>query len=175
MRLPEEKIKLIINKYYEEHKEMVDIAKEVGLSRQTVSKYVKQDERFEEEKKYRKSINHEKQLARVREYQKKKRKQAQNRLFDETWEIVKKQHRQAVAELSNEFSHSKYPPITTSFEFVHRAYDWIKGKFVRKDILEDGTVVPSCLPKVIKPIHSLSEGLKRKRNTVINTANNFAM
>lgn len=173
MKLPEEKIKLILTKYYEEHKEIVDIAKEVGLCRQTVSKYVKQDTRFEEEKQYRKSINHEKQLARVREYQKKKRKQAQNRLFDETWEIVKKQHRQAVAELSNEFPHSKYPSI--SFEIICRAYVWIKGKFVRKDILEDGTFVPSCLPKVIKPIHSLSEGLKRKRNTVINTANNFAM
>jgi len=81
---------------------------------------------------------------------------------------MKREHAQAVAELSCH----KWPCAATLYEFLKSAYKWVRGKFVRKDCLEDGTLVPATLPKYIKPVHTLSEGLKRKRNTVINTANN---
>jgi len=167
-KLSQEKIDEILRLFYEEHKKRVEIQKITGVSRPTINKYIKEDPRYLEEVAYRLLEAKNRRKRQWRDYQQKRREKVRKELWDETYEIMKREHAQAVAELS----YHRWPSISTLYEFVHSCYRWARGKFVRKDCLEDGTLVPTTLPKYIKPIHTLTEGLKRKRNTVINTANN---
>lgn len=167
-KLSQEKINEILRLFYEEHKKRIEIHRITGVSRPTINKYIKEDPRYWDEVTYRVLEAKNRRKAQWRSYQQKRRERAKRELFDETYEIVKRQHFQDVAELSCH----KWPCAATLYEFLKSAYKWVRGKFVRKDCLEDGTLVPATLPKYIKPVHTLSEGLKRKRNTVINTANN---
>lgn len=168
-KLAQEKIDEILRLFYEEHKKRIDIHKATGISRPTINKYVKADPRFLEEVAYRLLQAVERRKQRQRDYQRKRREKAKQEIWDETYEIMKREHAQAVAELS----YHRLPSAATLYEFIRSAYQWVRGRFVRKDCLEDGVLIPDTLPKYIRPVHTLTEGLKKKRNTVINTANNF--
>lgn len=167
-KLSQEKVNEVLRLYYDEHKEKIEIYKATGVSRPTINKYIKADPRYSAEIEWRKQQAKERRKAQWREYQHKRRERAKRELWDETYEIMKKEHFQAVMELS---SH-RWPSVASMYEFLSSAYVWFRGKFVRKDRLEGGTLVPETLPKYIKPVHTLTEGIKRKRNTVINIANN---
>ncbi|WAM36529.1 hypothetical protein OTK01_000302 [Caldicellulosiruptor acetigenus] len=167
-KLSQEKINEILRLFYEEHKKRIEIHRLTKISRPTINKYIKEDPRYWDEVTYRVLEAKNRRKAQWRSYQQKRREKTKRELWDETYEIMKKEHFQAVMELS---SH-RWPSVPTLYEFVRSCYKWVRGKFVRKDCLEDGTLVPTTLPKYIRPIHTLAEGLKRKRNTVINTANN---
>ncbi|ADQ41640.1 hypothetical protein Calkr_2177 [Caldicellulosiruptor acetigenus I77R1B] len=167
-KLSQEKINEILRLFYEEHKKRIEIHRITGVSRPTINKYIKEDPRYLSEVAYRLLEAKNRRKLQWRSYQQKRRERAKRELWDETYEIMKREHAQAVAELS----YHGWPSVSTLYEFVRSCYRWVRGKFIRRDQLDDGTLVPTTLPKYIRPPYTLTEGLKRKRNTVINTANN---
>lgn len=86
---------VIIDLYYLKKYKIVDIAKELGVSKQYVSKIVKQDSRYIEEKARRKSENKEKQ----NQYRKDFMKNRRQRVADENY-ALKNMHDQASREMS---------------------------------------------------------------------------
>ena len=63
----------IIRLFYEEHKRPTDIAEELEVSKPYITKVIKKDERYDEEKEYRKNISKENHKACKRNYINKKR------------------------------------------------------------------------------------------------------
>ncbi len=88
-----EKKSLIINLYYIKKYKIVDIAKEINVSKQYISKIIKKDERYLEEKEKRKFITKQKQDQYRKEFMKNKRK-------SDDVTILKVMHNQASIELS---------------------------------------------------------------------------
>lgn len=86
---------VIIDLYYLKKYKIVDIAKELNVSKQYVSKIVKQDSRYIEEKARRKSENKEKQ----NQYRKDFMKNRRQRVADENY-ALKNMHDQASREMS---------------------------------------------------------------------------
>lgn len=72
-----------------------DIAKKLKISKSTITRYIKVDPRYKEEKKNRKLDNKNKNIEFTKKYMKKKRK---NSIDD--YIIMKRQHEQASIELS---------------------------------------------------------------------------
>lgn len=60
----------ILDLYFNKHLKQKEIANQVGTSQQYISKIIKADERYNEEKSSRKSINAEKRKIAQAEYQK---------------------------------------------------------------------------------------------------------
>ena len=58
----------IIRLFYEEHKRPTDIAEELEVSKSYITKVIKKDERYDEEKEYRKNISKENHKASKRNY-----------------------------------------------------------------------------------------------------------
>lgn len=86
---------VIIDLYYLKKYKIVDIAKELGVSKQYISKIVKEDPRYIEEKDRRKAENKEKQ----NQYRKKFMKNKRKKITDENY-VLKNMHEQASRELS---------------------------------------------------------------------------
>ena len=63
----------IIRLFYEEHKRPTDIAEELEVSKSYITKVIKKDERYDEEKEYRKNISKENHKVCKRNYINKKR------------------------------------------------------------------------------------------------------
>lgn len=63
----------IIRLFYEEHKRPTDIAEELEVSKSYITKVIKKDERYDEEKEYRKNKSKENHKACKRNYINKKR------------------------------------------------------------------------------------------------------
>lgn len=63
----------IIRLFYEEHKRPTDIAEELEVSKSYITKVIKKDERYDEEKEYRKNISKENHKACKRNYINKRR------------------------------------------------------------------------------------------------------
>lgn len=169
-KLNQEKIDAILNLFFCEHKKRKEIQQITGVSRPTINKYIEADPRYETEMKWRNENKIRKRREVWKEYQKKRRKMRKQQFeFDETYEILKKQ--QIIDSI--DMSSHKWPSYISLFSLLISAYKCVNHKTIRKDKLEGGALIPKTLPKYLNQIHMLSEGLKKKRNTVINAANNI--
>lgn len=133
----------IIDLFYIEHLKVKEIAEIVNTSSAYITKIIKQDERYSEEKEYRKSASKQKRKIAQNNFIKNKREKQK---IDDNYSIVQSQHEQATRELSksrhlsNEnyrkwnYSAYKYNPSKRRFEFdetLGRAADvpkYIKGR-----------------------------------------------
>lgn len=88
---------LIINYFYKEHLKVKDIAKIVNTSSSYITKIIKEDKRYFEEKIYRKKISKEKRKIAQNQFIKSKREKQK---LDDNFTFMEEQHRQASYELS---------------------------------------------------------------------------
>lgn len=87
----------IINLYYVEHLKVKDISVKLKVTSAYITKIIKQDIRYIQEKEYRKNISKEKRKIAQNQFIKNKR---DKKKIEENYLIVQTQHRQAVKELS---------------------------------------------------------------------------
>jgi len=88
-------VELVRKYYFEDKLKIVEIAKILGVNKSTVSRVLKQFPEYHQEKERRKKENQEKARQWRNEYKKQKREQ-----YDEDYELVIKDHREAVQRLS---------------------------------------------------------------------------
>ena len=125
----------IINLFYIEHLKVKDIADKLNCSSAYITKIVKQDIRYIEEKEYRINITKDKRKIAKNEFTKNKREKQR---IEDNYCIVQLQHRQDSKELSKsghlsnenyrKFNYSayKYNPSKRRYEFdntLGRSYD----------------------------------------------------
>lgn len=87
---------LILELYYSDKYTASEIAKKLNISNAYITKIIKKDTRYYDEKIQRKNINKERNIKQTTQYMKKKREE--KRVLNA---IVKQQHIQAVSELSS--------------------------------------------------------------------------
>lgn len=116
----------ILNLFYIEHLKVKDISEKVHTSSAYITKIIKQDARYLQEKESRKSASKEKRKIAQNTFIKNKREKQR---IDDNYSIVQSQHEQASKELSktkyltNEnfrkwnYSAYKYNPSKRRFEF----------------------------------------------------------
>ena len=117
---------MIINLFYIDHLTVKDISNKVNTSSAYITKVIKQDSRYLEEKLYRKNLSKEKRKIAQNNFIKNKREKM--RLKD-SYDFVQLQHEQDVRELSKvsklsdesfrkwNYSAYKYNPLKKRFEF----------------------------------------------------------
>lgn len=125
----------IVALFYSEHLTVKEIANMENTSSAYITKVIKQDNRYAEEKEYRKSISKDKRKTAQNEFIKNKREKQR---IEDNYLFVKAQHEQATKELSksqhlsNEnyrkwnYSAYKYNPSKKRYEFdstLGRSYD----------------------------------------------------
>jgi len=86
-----------LDKYYNEHEKPTIIAKELNVDPSYITKIIKKDARYEQEKEYRTQISKENRKIAKREWIRNKR---QNENDKQLFEFVKQQHIEASKELS---------------------------------------------------------------------------
>lgn len=94
MESPKEQI---IKYFFNEHLKVKDIAEIMNVSSSYVTRIIKQDKRYSEEKEYRYNKSKEKRKLDQNNFIKHKREQ---KMIDDNYAFVQEQHRQAVLELS---------------------------------------------------------------------------
>ena len=116
----------IIELFFIEHLTVKDIAKAVDTSSSYITKIIKKDDRYMQEKEYRKSISKDKRKIAQNEFMRNKR---EKKKIEDNYSVLKAQHLQASRELSkashltNESyrnwnkSAYKYNPSKKRFEF----------------------------------------------------------
>lgn len=87
----------IIKYFFNEHLKVKDIAEIMNVSSSYVTRIIKQDKRYSEEKEYRYNKSKEKRKLDQNNFIKHKREQ---KMIDDNYAFVQEQHRQAVLELS---------------------------------------------------------------------------
>ncbi len=87
----------IIKNFFNEHLKVKDIAERMNVSSSYVTRIIKQDKRYSEEKEYRYNKSKEKRKLDQNNFIKHKREQ---KMIDDNYAFVQEQHRQAVLELS---------------------------------------------------------------------------
>lgn len=87
----------IISLFYVEHLSVKEISEKVNTSSAYVSKVIKEDERYLDEKQYRKDISKNKRKTAQNNFVKNKR---ENKMIDDNYNFMKSQHNQAIRELS---------------------------------------------------------------------------
>lgn len=112
--------------FYIEHLKVKEIAEKVDTSSAYITKVVKQDSRYLQEKEYRKAISKDKRKVSQNNFIKNKR---ENKRIEDNYSFVQSQHEQATRELSkskhlsNEsyrkwnYSAYKYNPSKKRYEF----------------------------------------------------------
>lgn len=112
--------------FYIEHLKVKEIAEKVDTSSAYITKVVKQDSRYLQEKEYRKAISKDKRKVAQNNFIKNKR---ENKRIEDNYSFVQSQHEQATRELSkskhlsNEsyrkwnYSAYKYNPSKKRYEF----------------------------------------------------------
>lgn len=112
--------------FYIEHLKVKEIAEKVDTSSAYITKVVKQDSRYLQEKEYRKAISKDKRKVAQNNFIKNKR---ENKRVEDNYSFVQSQHEQATRELSkskhlsNEsyrkwnYSAYKYNPSKKRYEF----------------------------------------------------------
>lgn len=125
----------IIALFYSEHLAVNEIANIENTSSAYITKVIKQDIRYDEEKEYRKSISKDKRKVAQNKFAKSKREKQK---IEDNYLFVKSQHEEATKELSkskhlsNEdyrkwnYSAYKYNPSKKRYEFdpsLGRSYD----------------------------------------------------
>lgn len=88
---------LIIKYFFNEHLKVKEIAEIIHTSSSYITKIIKQDERYSEEKEYRINKSKEKRKQDQNKFIKNKREQKK---IDDNFAFVEEQHRQAAFELS---------------------------------------------------------------------------
>ena len=123
MKIQEEKV---IEMFFELHLSPKEIAKALKISKSSVTKITKKDNRYEQEKQHRKDIS---KMKKENAHKKFIKKQRENKKIEDNYSIVQSQHNQAVNELSksnhltNEgyrkwnYSAYKYNPFKKRYEF----------------------------------------------------------
>lgn len=116
----------IISLFYIEHLPVKEIAKQLDISSAYVTKIIKQDSRYIQEKNFRKSVSKNRRKIAQKEFIEKKREKQR---IDDNYSYVQSQHEQATRELSksshlsNEsyrkwnYSAYNYNPSKRRFEF----------------------------------------------------------
>lgn len=129
----------ILDKYYNEHDKPTNIAKELNVNPSYITKIVKSDSRYFQEKKYRANISKENRKIAKREWIRNKR---QNEADKELYEFVKQQHIEASKELSysSEMSDLAYRKWNSSA--YHRNS---KGNLVIDRKLKVGADIPKSI------------------------------
>lgn len=132
----------IITQFYTEHLSVKEIANIENTSSAYITKVIKQDNRYAEEKEYRKNISKDKRKTAQNNFIKNKR---ENKKIEDNYSTVQAQHQQATRELSksrrlsNEsyrkwnYSAYKYNPFKSRYEFdskLGRSYD--VPKYIRE-------------------------------------------
>lgn len=119
----------IISLFYDEHLQVKKIAKQLYISSAYVTKIIKQDSRYIQEKNFRKSVSKSKRKVAQNEFIKKKREKQR---LEDNYSYVQSQHDQATRELSkssylsNEsyrkwnYSAYKYNPSKKRYEFDNK-------------------------------------------------------
>ena len=87
----------IISLFYNEHLQVKQIAEQLDISSAYVTKIIKQDSRYIQEKNFRKSISKNKRKIAQNEFIKKKREKQR---IEDNYSYVQSQHEQATRELS---------------------------------------------------------------------------
>lgn len=116
----------IIKYFFNEHLKVKDIAERMNVSSSYVTRIIKQDKRYSEEKEYRYNKSKEKRKLDQNNFIKHKREQ---KMIDDNYAFVQEQHRQAVLELSKSkhlsdesyrkwnISAYRYNPLKHRYEF----------------------------------------------------------
>lgn len=87
----------IISLFYNGHLQVKEIAKQLDISSAYVTKIIKQDSRYIQEKNFRKSVSKNKRKIAQNEFIKKKREKQR---IEDNYSYVQSQHEQATRELS---------------------------------------------------------------------------
>ena len=116
----------ILDLYYNEHLKQAEIAEISNASQQYISKIIKKDKRYEDERSSRKSINAERRKVAQAEYQK---KYVRKKEKDTAYAHLLEQQRQDSLELS----YNPHPLSDYAFKKANSSiytYDGIKNQFV---------------------------------------------
>lgn len=119
----------IIKYFFNEHLKVKDIAEIMNVSSSYITRIIKQDKRYSEEKEYRYNKSKEKRKLDQNNFIKHKREQ---KMIDDNYAFVQEQHKQAVLELSKSkhlsdesyrkwnISAYRYNPSKHRYEFDER-------------------------------------------------------
>ena len=116
----------ILDLYFNEHLKQTEIVEKVNASQQYISKIIKKDKRYEDEKSSRKAKNAEKRKIAQAEYQK---NYVRKKEKDIAYEQLSEQQRQDAIELS----YNPYPLSDYTFKKANSSiytYNSIKNEFV---------------------------------------------
>lgn len=128
----------ILDLYFNKHLKQTEIAEKVNASQQYISKIIKKDEKYEDEKSSRKSSNAEKRKIAQAEYQK---NYVRKKDKDIAYEQLLAQQRQDALELS----YNSHPLSNYAFKKANSSiytYDSIKNQFVMIRGIKAGFDVP---------------------------------
>ena len=120
----------ILDLYFTKHLKQTEIAETVNASQQYISKIIKKDERYEDEKNSRKSINAEKRKIAQAEYQK---NYVRKKEKDIAYEQLLAQQRQDAIELSynphplSDYAFKKSNSSIYSYDSIKNQYVMLKG------------------------------------------------
>lgn len=133
--------KEILNLYYLEHLKVKDIALKSNTSSAYITKIVKQDARYDEEKMYRKEISKAKRKIDQNNFIKNKR---ENKRIEDNYAFVQEQHLQA----SRELSQGSHLTNETYRKWNSSAYKYNPSK--KRYEFDENLVRPYAIPKYIK-------------------------
>ena len=120
----------ILDLYFDKHLKQTEIAETINASQQYISKIIKKDERYEDEKNSRKSINAEKRKIAQAEYQK---NYVRKKEKDIAYEQLLAQQRQDAIELSynphplSDYAFKKSNSSIYSYDSIKNQYVMLKG------------------------------------------------
>ena len=134
----------ILDKYYNEHDKPTNIAKELNVNPSYITKIIKNDIRYIQEKEYRTQISKENRKIAKREWIRNKR---QNENDKQLFEFVKQQHIEASKELSYSSEMSDLAYIKQNSSAYHRNS---KGNLIIDRRLKVASDVPKSINIHIK-------------------------
>lgn len=131
----------ILNLYYLEHLKAKEIAIKNNTSSTYITKIVKQDARYDEEKEYRKAISKAKRKIDQNNFMKNKRERER---IEDNYAFVQEQHLKA----SRELSQGSYLTNETYRKWNSSAYTYNPSK--KRYEFDENLVRPYAIPKYIK-------------------------
>lgn len=134
----------ILDKYYNEHDKPTNIAKELNVNPSYITKVVKSDSRYFQEKEYRAEVSRENRKIAKRDWIRNKR---QSEADKQLYEFVKQQHIEASKELSYSYEMNDLAYIKWNSSAYHRNS---KGNLVIDRKLKVGLDVPKSINMNIK-------------------------
>lgn len=134
----------ILDKYYNEHEKPTIIAKELKVNPSYITKIIKADTRYIQEKEYRSQISKENRRIAKKEWIRNKR---QNEADKQLYEFVKQQHIDASKELSYSSEMSDLAYIRWNSSAYHRNS---KGNLIIDRKLKVSSDVPKSINMNIK-------------------------